>query len=83
MQSLGDHRVLIPGDVRGAGAAKVEDAGQVRSDATAAEIALHEAAKISCERDTEIAGTLTGAPMRFRFECNLGACHHDGTIVAQ
>lgn len=70
-KSFRDHRVFVLCDVRTAGAAEVEHEDRVRPRLSTAKIARHEAAHVFREGNTQIAGTLPGAALDLRLQCNL------------
>ncbi|HEY6331337.1 MAG TPA: hypothetical protein VI756_18570 [Blastocatellia bacterium] len=69
--SLGDHGVLVPGDVRTARIAEVENAVYLYVRLGAREITCHEPTDILCEGYAKFAGALARTPLQLVFQGNL------------
>lgn len=82
-ESFGDHCVFFLCDVRAAGTTEIADGGRVRHLLSATQVARQEEAHVFSEGYTQIARALAGAALDLRLECDLGARHQDGAIIAQ
>ena len=64
MKGLGNHRILVPCDIRTTGIAQIEDGSHIRLGLRTGEIARHQAAHILRKRHAQFGGALPSAPVR-------------------
>ncbi len=81
MKRIGDHRAFVPRDVRPSGIAEIENASRIGCGLRAGEVACYKTSEVFRQRDAEITRAPTSPSLYLGFERNLGASHHDGTII--